>query len=286
MMATSTTTMNPLPSKKPRLNPARRKAAKAKATGQKVQSDSLARKNSLVCSTAQSAKAEKPDSLRASVVQASIPRQKGIQRTAAANAQLGPAKVANPPSNNSKPHPIDDWKGTNIASLDTPAFVTSGLIGCAAGAAILLGSSLWSRMAGVDAAIFAARTSKMVANNLVDESITSMKAGTYNAPEALDMVRRTTLAYAGAIPGGIPFVERLFREIDVVRRNRGGEVDRALVETRRKLASARKRGASASEMHVIVLSQMAKLSAFTSDATQDIMARNPGLRQYLSVIAK
>lgn len=155
-----------------------------------------------------------------------------------------------------------------------------------AGAAVLLGSGLWSQLAGVDAAILAARTSKMVTNNIVDEGITSLKAGTYNAPEALDMVRRTTLAYAGAIPGGVPFVERLFREVDVVRRKRGGDVDRALAETRGKLASARKRGASAAEMHVVVLRQMAKLSAFTSDATQDIVARNPRLKQYLSVLAK
>lgn len=98
------------------------------------------------------------------------------------------------------------------------------------------------------------------------------------------MLRRTSLAYAGAVPGGTAFVEHLFREIDTVRRQRGGEVDRALAEATREISNARKGKNSAGKMHVIVLKQLAMLSAFTGNATRDIMARNPGLRPYLSAV--
>lgn len=153
-------------------------------------------------------------------------------------------------------------------------------MGCAAGAAILLGVGIWYDFSGAESAILAARAAKLCMDNLADEVIASLKAGTYSADEALDMLRRTTLAYASTIPGGAPFVERLFREIDTVRKQRGKEVDKVVAETYALLAKAGKRGAAPVEMQGIVLGQLAKLSTFASKATQDVVARNPGLRPF------
>lgn len=289
-MATSIAMPGSLSNKKVRLNPARRKAAKAKGAGQSLQSDLIGVNAGATCSPAKdpslSSTAGDPIPSNAGVNQSAIRRRRDIQKTAAAKAKPPPKQIASAQSENGRPHRAHNYGAMKAAALSTPAFVTGGLAGCAAGAAILLGTSVWSQIAGADSAILTARTSKMVVNNLVEELIASLKAGSHNAPEALDMLRRTTLPYASTIPGGTAFVERLFREIDVVRRQRGGEVDRAVVETRSELANARKRGASAGEMQMTVLKQLAKLSAFTSNATQDMLARNPGLRPYFSATEK
>jgi hypothetical protein len=158
--------------------------------------------------------------------------------------------------------------------------VTGGLVGCAAGAAVLLGAGIWKTFAGTDSAILTARSAKLCLDNLIEEIITSLQAGTYNAPEALDMLRRTTLTYASAIPGGAPMVERTFREIDLVRQLRGRDVDRVLEEAYAEVARAGSRGASAEELQTIVFTQLMRLSEFATDATQDLLARNPSLKSY------
>ncbi|CAK1367377.1 unnamed protein product [Cercospora beticola] len=180
-------------------------------------------------------------------------------------------------------HATDNAKSqsnTGPLALAAPAVVTGGLLGCAAGAAVILGAGIWKNFAGIDNAILAARTAKLCVDNLIEEIITSLKAGTYNAPEALDMLRRTTLAYASSIPGGAPLVERVFREVEMVRRQRGPEVDKVLGEAYLEIARAQKKGASADELQSMVLKQAMKLSAFATKATQDVLARNPKWRPY------
>lgn len=171
-------------------------------------------------------------------------------------------------------------KQAGTLALKGPALVTGGLVGCAAGAAVLLGVQLWYDFAGAESAILAAKAARLSMDNLTDELITSLKAGTYSADEALDMLRRTTLAYASTIPEGAPFVERIFREIDTVRKQRGREVDKVVAETYSELAKAGKRGASEVEMRDVVIRQLMKLSSFASNATQDVVARNPKLRPF------
>lgn len=164
--------------------------------------------------------------------------------------------------------------------------MTGGLFGCAAGAAVLLGVQLWYDFAGAESAILAAKSARLSMDNLTEELITSLKSGTYSADEALDMLRRTTLAYASTIPGGAVFVERVFREIDTVRKQRGREVDKVVAETYVELARAGKQGASSVEMRDVVIKQLMKLSSFASSATQDVVARNPKLRPFTEEAAK
>jgi len=191
-----------------------------------------------------------------------------------------PAPASQKPSlTRTKTAPESGSKAKTLA-LTTPALVTGGLVGCAAGAAILLGVGIWYDFSGAESAILAARAAKLCVDNLSEEIITSLKSGTYSSDEALDMLRRTTLAYASTIPEGAPFVERIFREIDMVRKQRGREIDKVVVETYAQLAKAGIKGASPAEMRSIVFGQMMKLSNFASKATQDVVARNPKLRPF------
>lgn len=137
---------------------------------------------------------------------------------------------------------------------------------------------VWYDFAGVKAAIATARAARLCVDNLSEELITSLSMGTYSTDEALDILRRTTLAYAGMIPGGGPVVERIFREIALVRQSRGAEVDKVLASAFDELRAAGDRGLSAVETRDVVLKHLVKLSVFASRATQDVLKRNPRLK--------
>ena len=265
-----------LQKKKTRLNPARRKAAKAKVETQTVRFDSTG----AIGDTTQSG------TPNIQPIRASLARQKSAPPTPIPTQNTEPLPaIQRPAFARTITAPSSSNKGKALA-LTAPALVTGGLVGCAAGAAILLGVGIWYDFSGAESAILTAKAAKICVDNLTEEIITSLKAGTYSADEALDMLRRTTLAYASTIPEGAPFVERIFREIDMVRKQRGREVDKVIAETYAELSKAGRKGASPAEMRTIVVRQLMKLSTFASKATQDVIARNPVLRPYKDEAAK
>lgn len=267
------------PKKRTRLNPARRKAAKAKADAEKAQI-TQAKPSAETISQTQPKKVVVP-------TQASnVPKQKLALPAPLPRQNSEPVIIRpKPPLARTITAPGSTSTGNNALALKTPAIVTGGLVGCAAGAAVLLGVGLWYDFAGAESAILTAKAAKLCIDNLSDEIITSLKAGTYSADEALDMLRRTTLAYASTIPEGAPFVERIFREIDTVRKQRGREIDAVVVDTYAELSKAGTRGATPAEMRSIVVQGLLKLSTFASKATQDVVARNPKLRPYRDAAA-
>lgn len=276
-----------LPKKRMRLNPARRKAAKAKAEAE-TQKNSSEAANVPVNQQA----SLQPQNAAATPSQTNVAKLKPAAPTPLQRQNTEPTGVnqkqivatrspgVKPVLNRTVTAPPSTDAPKSTLALTAPALVTGGLVGCAAGAAILLGVGIWYDFSGAEQAILAARAAKLCVDNLAEEIIASLKVGTYSADEALDMLRRTTLAYASTIPEGAPFVERVFREIDTVRKQRGREIDKVVAETYGELQKAGRRGASSAEMRSIVVGQLMKLSSFASRATQDIVARNPSLKPY------
>ncbi|KAF7185574.1 hypothetical protein HII31_13071 [Pseudocercospora fuligena] len=266
--------------KKARLNPARRKSAKAKSAAgvdSRLTRDGASQLVSCF-GTKSNAPAATTASTLPSKAQPSTTAKRSQPQTGIAKRTPAPRSDSGGKDGNSTHPKQERAKALAVAS---PAMVTGGLVGCAAGAAVILGAGLWKNIAGVDSAILTARTAKLCMDNLIEEVITSLKAGTYSAPEAIDMLRRTTLAYATTIPGGAPFVERLFQEVEMVRKQRGKEVDKVLAEASTELVKAGQRGATAAEVHSLVCKQLARLSTFASNATRDVIARNPKFRPYV-----
>lgn len=264
--------------KKTRLNPARRKAMRSKTEPLK---------SAAVTTTPSDLTAGKKDDSKGQFlqnIQSSASQPKPVHRPSLPRKNTEPGLVNSRPK--PKPNlvrtitaPEANNKGTSLA-LKAPALLTGGLVGCAASAAILLGVGIWYDFSGAESAILAAKAAKLCVDNLTEDVITSLQAGTYSADEALDIHRRTTLAYASTIPGGALFVERVFREIDMVRKQRGREVDKVVAETYAELAKAGSKGATSAEMQTIVIKQLMTLSSFASNATQDVVARNPKLRPF------
>ncbi|KAK4613331.1 hypothetical protein CLAFUW4_09242 [Fulvia fulva] len=280
----------PTQKKRPRLNPARRKTAKAKVQSEATPAVSVAK------TRGESALEVKKSSPTASIKPKPSTRQNSIPTACSSSHSVVKPTRAAPKSsqkcqNSAKqdlPPPPGAGGGSNASTvaLAAPSFVTGGLLGCAAGAAVLLGSGLLKNAVGVDSAVLAARSAKAVLNNLIDDSITSMKAGTYSSADSLDMLRRTTLAYATLVPGGAPFVERMFREVEMIRRQRGHEVDKVVADASAELSVAGKKGAGPAELQSIIVSNLVKISQFAGTATQDIVARNPRLSPFRDGAAK
>ncbi|KAH9819350.1 hypothetical protein Tdes44962_MAKER05296 [Teratosphaeria destructans] len=267
--------------KRARPNPSRRKASKLKANqcGQGISTDSGDRVALPNINT-------KPGMNRLNTEPKPRPVTRKISeptrsvQSRASQQPFRPSALAK--SNEAVSVPINKPKkayGGSLA-LAAPALTTGGLLGCAASAAILTGVHLWRNFSGPEQAILAARSARLCVDNFTDELIASQKAGTYNADEALDVLRRTTLAYATSIPGGASTVENMFREVDMVRKQRGHEVNGVLAETHAELSQASVRGANSSEMRDIVMNNMVKLAGFAGRSVRDIVTRNPQLKPY------
>ncbi|EME42567.1 hypothetical protein DOTSEDRAFT_175747 [Dothistroma septosporum NZE10] len=273
--------------KRPRLNPARRKSAKAKEHSQTARNEPGAKPRNQV----NAAQAKDLETIAKTITKppgllATKQNTNSISLSSNTGSKALSAPALGSPSQKSQkstkeatvpPPGADGEKKSVTLVLAAPAFGTEV---CAAGAAVLLGSGLLKNAVGVDTAVLAARSAKAALKNLIDDSITSMKAGTYSSVDALDMLRRTPLTYAILVPGRAHFVERVFREIELVGKQRGRDVDRVVAEGIAELSAASKRGAGADELQSITLSNLVKLSDFSGVATQDIVARNPHLSPY------
>ena len=267
--------------KKARMNPARRRALKVKEEASKLQTETSA-------INGPTDTAPKPsEELNAQPAPKTATKKKPMPTIPLPRQNSDPLALGKKPNlSRTWTTPLNSNSKSTSLALTAPALVTGGLVGCAAGAAIMLGVSIWYDFSGAESAILAARAAKLCVDNLAEEIITSLRSGTYSADEALDMLRRTTLAYASTIPEGAPFVERIFREIDTVRKQRGREIDKVVAETHAELSKAGSRGATPIEMRRIVVRQLMKLSNFASKATQDVVARNPSLKPYREEAAR
>lgn len=139
---------------------------------------------------------------------------------------------------------------------------------------------IWYDFAGAKAAIATARSARFCVDNLSEELITSLHAGTYSTDEALDILRRTTLAYASTMPGGAGGVEKIFREVQAVRRTRGEEVDRVLAGAYEELRRVGERGAGAAETREVVLRHLGRLGLVGGRAAREVLDRNPRLKTW------
>nr|OQO31016.1 hypothetical protein B0A51_01255 [Rachicladosporium sp. CCFEE 5018] len=267
---------------KKRMNPARRKALRAQS-GLDTLTDlkpSMTSTPALVSRTYSSP----------SVMKTTPAKPTTQISTASAGQTTSTTPAARPtttiPMNAQKPQPRQamsipferSHSNRGALALTAPALVTGGLIGCVAGAAVMMAVSVWYDFGGVKAAITAAKAARLCVDTLTDEIIASLSAGTYSTDEAIDMLRRTTLAYASAIPDGPPLVERVFREVHTIRQSRGPEVDRILASAYDELQIAGSKGAGASEMRPIVLKHLNKLSGFANRTLRDVETRNPRLK--------
>ncbi|KAH9837430.1 hypothetical protein Tdes44962_MAKER08354 [Teratosphaeria destructans] len=165
-----------------------------------------------------------------------------------------------------------------LGALTAPGtIVTGGLIGCAAGAAILMAIGIWYDYAGVKAALATAKAAQLAVDDLTTSLISSLSTGTYSVDEALNLLRRTALTYARSVPEGQPLINRIFDQVENVRAAKGAEVERALEEAYEELRIAGSEGYGAGEMRAVLWKHTARLAGLTGRAVEGVLGRDSGL---------
>lgn len=126
------------------------------------------------------------------------------------------------------------------------------------------------------------------AKSYVDSTIQKMKIElkeqTPEPNEAIEALRETANKYVTFIPGGKQYVDKVFKDLDIVRNKHGEEVDKLVKDAYGELRDASKKGMSletASESWNILSKYLQELSSLAVDAGQDILNNHPELKNKL-----
>lgn len=160
--------------------------------------------------------------------------------------------------------------------------LAGGLAG--AGAAVGIGYlGYW--YSGTKAAVDTATQMKSYMDSAKNQFTVQLKDKTPEVPEAIKALHDMANKYASFVPGGRQYVDKIFKDIDIVREKHGDEVDNIVRELYGELRDVSKSGdlslTTAGEVWSIFSSHSQKLASLAGDAAQDIMNNHPALKSQL-----
>ncbi|KAK4898010.1 hypothetical protein LTR27_004395 [Elasticomyces elasticus] len=173
----------------------------------------------------------------------------------------------------------------NASTSSTSTMQGPAAIGAMAG---LFGGSLafyiWYQASGMASA---AKTAKQ-AKSYVDSATNSLKANfkevTPDANEAIQFLHETANKYAKWLPGGQQYVDKIFQDLDMIRKNHAEEVDDIVREAYGELRDVSKQGMNLQTMSQsweVLSKHLQRLASLAGDAAQDIMNNHPQLKEKL-----
>ncbi|KAK4570341.1 hypothetical protein LTR86_002421 [Recurvomyces mirabilis] len=166
------------------------------------------------------------------------------------------------------------------STAQSPA-VVGALTGLAGG---MVGFYILYQMSG---AATAARTAGQV-KSYVDSAGNQLKStfqeNTPDANEAIEFLRETANKYARWLPGGREYTDKVFQDIEIIRKRHGDEVDEIVREAYGELRDVSKQGMNLQTMTStwdVLSKHLQRLMALAGDAAQDIMNNHPQLKEKL-----
>lgn len=97
-------------------------------------------------------------------------------------------------------------------------------------------------------------------------------------------MKSTAYKYASFVPGGREYVDKVFKDVEIIRQKHGDEVDNIVKDAYSELRSASKNGINletASQMWFVITTYLSKLASLSVDAGQDILNNHPQLKEQL-----
>ncbi|EME40937.1 hypothetical protein DOTSEDRAFT_74478 [Dothistroma septosporum NZE10] len=172
------------------------------------------------------------------------------------------------------------------ASSSTGSAASSGFASGAAGgaAASLLVALAFYQFTGVGKAAKTASQLKGYVDSTAEQLKVQFNENTPNANEAIDALKSTAYKYASFVPGGREYVDKVFKDVEIVRHKHGDEVDNIVNDAYSELRSASKNGINletASQMWFVITTYLSKLASLSVDAGQDILNNHPRLKEQL-----
>jgi hypothetical protein len=171
---------------------------------------------------------------------------------------------------------IRNQSTVNQSSSGTSPALIGGIAG---GAAAVAGFYGWYHFSGAKTIVQTANSTKGAYQNMVK----SLQEKAPEPNEALDVLKKTALSYAAFIPGARGYIESAFNDLETVRKNRSGEVDKIVKEGYGELHDLTKKGdaslETAQKAWQILQKHIEKLGSLASDSAGDIIGNHPELKE-------
>jgi len=177
------------------------------------------------------------------------------------------------------------FQSDSAASKASSSAASPAAIG--AGAGVVGGLVGFYIMYQLSGAATAANTARQV-KSYVDGAGSSLKATfqetTPDANEAIEFLRETGNKYARWLPGGREYVDKVFQDIEIIRKRHGNEVDDIVREAYGELRDVSKQGMNLQTMSStwdVLSKHLQRLTSLAGDAAQDILNNHPQLKEKL-----
>lgn len=161
------------------------------------------------------------------------------------------------------------------------AFAT-GMAGGAVASILIF--TAWYQFSGVGKAARSVKQTKAYLDRTAEQLKIQFKENTPEPNEAIEALKNQTYKYAAFIPGGRQYVDKVFKDLDIVRNKHGDEVDNIVKDAYGELRSATNKGLNmetASDIWNILSKYLSKLASVSVDAGQDILNNHPELKNRL-----
>lgn len=150
--------------------------------------------------------------------------------------------------------------------------------------ASVLVATAYYQFSGVGKAAKSVQQAKSYFDSATEQLKVQFKENTPEPNEAIETLKQQAYKYAVWVPGGKEYVNKIFKDLDIIRNKHGEEVDNIVKDAYSELRSASGKGLNmetASDVWNILSKYSSKLASLSVDAGQDILENHPSLKSTL-----
>ncbi|CAK4031448.1 Hypothetical predicted protein [Lecanosticta acicola] len=170
---------------------------------------------------------------------------------------------------------------SSSSSGSSPAI--SGAVGGAVASLVVFAA--WYQFSGVGKAARSAKQAQSYVNSAAEKLKIELKENTPEPNEAIETLKQAAYKYAAFIPGGREWVDKIFKDLEIVRKNHSGEVDEIVKNAYGELKDTTKKGdvslETLSAVWSILSKYLSQLGGLAVDAGEDILNNHPELKNKL-----
>ncbi|KAK5143062.1 hypothetical protein LTR32_004735 [Rachicladosporium monterosium] len=164
------------------------------------------------------------------------------------------------------------------STMQNPAVIgtISGLVGGS------IACYVWYQASGMASAAKTAKQAKSYVDSATNQLKSTFKDITPDANESIQFLHETANKYARWLPGGKQYVDKVFEDLEIIRKNHGDEVDNIVREAYGELRDVSKQGMNLQTMSQswdVLSKHLQRLAGLAGDAAQDIMKNHPQLKE-------
>ncbi|KAK0267272.1 hypothetical protein LTR35_016445 [Friedmanniomyces endolithicus] len=164
------------------------------------------------------------------------------------------------------------------STMQSPAVIgtVSGLVGGS------IACYVWYQASGMASAAKTAKQAKSYVDSATNQLKSTFKDITPDANESIQFLHETANKYARWLPGGKQYVDKVFEDLEIIRKNHGDEVDNIVREAYGELRDVSKQGMNLQTMSQswdVLSKHLQRLAGLAGDAAQDIMKNHPQLKE-------